>query len=175
MIFFIGVIFALENTFHERLKVASLSKVNVHAFKEYSDDDKNVVYKLPDNWENKEREYDLGNTIYHSEFYDKINSIGGHIQLSNKRGDLESAVAPKAKQGDKQEYNYRPIKVNGYNGYVVEENIESANKLNRIKFVKYYIDGEELRVVMTFYISNKDYNEEFDKVFNAVVETIKVD
>lgn len=171
---FMVILFVLEQGFHERLKLASLRDVNIHSFKEYADEDMRISYKLPGKWENNEKEFDVGKIVYHSNFYDSHNSIGGYIQLYDKDGNLQDVVSKVADKDDFKEYNYRPIKVNGYMGYLVKYKVEGMDKINQLKFVKYYIDGDSDRAVVTFYITDNSYDQNFEKVFDAIIETIEL-
>lgn len=174
IVLFMAVVFVLEQGFHERLKLASLREVNIYSFREYKDDYERITYKLPEKWKNNEKKFDIGSIVYHSNFYDTYSSIGGYIQLLEKDSNLQDVVATMGDKDDIKEYNYRPIKVNGHIGYLVNYKIEGYTSSEELKFVKYYIDGDNERAVATFYISENNYDEDFDKVFDAIIETIEI-
>lgn len=168
------VMFGLESTFHDKLKLASLNENNIYKLKEYNDDNMRIVYKLPENWGNTEKNLNVEKVIYHSEFYDRESCIGGYIQLQSKNRELQDVVSAFGEDKNKvQEYNYRPIKVNGYKGYLVKYKLQSFVDNKQMKFVQYYIESQGDRAVVTFYIPDEKYEKNFEKIFDVITDTIK--
>ncbi|MCM1989892.1 PsbP-related protein [Oceanirhabdus seepicola] len=175
VILFMIVMFGLESRFHEKLKVASLNENNIYKLKEYNDDNMRIVYKLPENWGNTEKKINVEKVIYHSEFYDRESSIGGYIQLQSKNRELQDVVSAFGQDKNKvQEYNYRPIKVNGYKGYLVKYKLQSFVDNKQMKFVQYYIESQGDRAVVTFYAPDEKYEKNFERIFEAITDTIKL-
>ena len=169
------VMFGLESRFHEKLKVASLNENNIYKLKEYNDENMRIVYKLPENWDNAEKKLNIEKVMYHSEFYDTASSIGGYIQLQSKNRELQDVVSTFGQDKNKvQEYNYRPIKVNGYKGYLLKYKLQSFVDNKQMKFVQYYIESQGDRAVVTFYAPDDKYEKNFERIFDAITDTIKL-
>ncbi|WBW98295.1 PsbP-related protein [Oceanirhabdus sp. W0125-5] len=175
IILFMIVMFGLESTFHDKLKLASLNENNIYKLKEYNDENMRIVYKLPENWGNSEKELNVEKVIYHSEFYDRESCIGGYIQLQKKNRELQDVVSTFGEDKSKiQEYNYRPIKVNGYKGYLVKYKLQSFIDKKQMKYCQYYIENDEERAVVTFYVADEKYQQNYEKIFDVITDTVKL-
>ncbi|NFN98994.1 hypothetical protein FDC24_16940 [Clostridium botulinum] len=169
------ILFGLEKTFDNRLKIAALIHNNVSSFKEYNILNGKISYKLPSNWEINEEIINGEDIIYSNSFIDKKNNMKGFIQLWNYKGDLKAFIKHSKEVSDKQQvdytkYNVVPVDLNNMKGYLAQYSILKENK--EYVAYEYFFKVEEGFIRVSFFVPEKYYQESIETVFNTILKNI---
>ncbi|SHI03368.1 hypothetical protein [Clostridium grantii] len=149
----------------------------VGGYKEYSINEGEIKYSLPEKWETNLRIFDGGEITYHNEFFSEDNQIRGFIQVWSKPNDLklflEESKGVAEKQGSTKNYNIKNTLIKEKEAYIVTYNVElGGSEIYSAyeTFIKY--KNGFLRV--SFYFKKDTKEEEVLKEIDIIVNSLKM-
>lgn len=172
------VLFLAQKGFNDRLKLVMLMDSNITNLKEYKVDTEGYSYSLPVEWTTNQKNYP-GNYIgYHNSFKSENMGIIGYVEVINSKDGLESITVSdnnKLSKDKIKEYKSLKTKVNDYEAYKISYKLkldEGKIVCDNIYYIK--VDKEKCFKVV-FSVGEEKYKENLLAVFDAIVETFKVD
>ncbi|GIM29034.1 hypothetical protein CPJCM30710_17000 [Clostridium polyendosporum] len=171
------VLFLAQKGFNDRLKLVMLMDSNITNLKEYSIGTEGYSYSLPAEWTTNQKSYPGSYIVYHNSFRSESMGIIGYVEVMNSKDGLEHITISdgnKLPQNKVKEYKSLKTKINDKEGYRISYKLN----LDEGKLVYdnvYYIKvDEEKYFKLLFSVGEEKYKENLLAVFDAIVETCKV-
>lgn len=175
----IGLIILSDKTqYIQRNKKNPETSVTAVEYMDYSILNGNYSFKLPENYELKERKFEGGEIIYHGDFKDKNSPIRGIIQVWNIKTPLAKFLK-ESKLGGTGIVEYKYYKIENIKLGALKAYLLSYSRLGNDG--KYYVanefyipktDTEFFR--MSFFTPEEDYNENLKEAFKNIALYIKI-
>lgn len=170
------IMFFIEASFQQRLKLTSLIQNGMHSLKEYNAMNGKFTYKLPDTWSTEEKKFGGGEIIYHNSFKSKDAKIYGYIQVWHINEDLkmflENSKLIAEKQNTYKNYNIKSETINEESAYLVEYTLLNGKDIY-YKGTEYFIKTKNGFIRFAFYTREDNYKEDLSMVFKTIVESSK--
>lgn len=169
-----AILFGAEGLFDGRLKQAALINSDMDVLKEYSGLDNRLTYKLPEDWEVSEKNFNSKEIIYHNDFNSKDIKIHGFVEVWNINEDLKSFLDKSKSISEKQNkyksYNIEDIKINNASGYLVNYTMENPQGVNYVAY-EYFLKEDKEFVRFSFFVNEKNFKENMSAIFKSLVTT----
>ncbi|WP_138204368.1 hypothetical protein [Haloimpatiens lingqiaonensis] len=174
----IGLIFILvvfQKNLYGRLKLTALIHNDIKSLKEYHMLN-TYLYKLPENWHTRLREFPGEEIIYHNEFISQDNVIKGLVQVWNINISLEkfleNSKEVSLKQNIIKDYKIQSIDLGGNKAYEVTYLIQDKEK-NIYRSFEYFIPRKGGFVRFSFFVNNDKFKDSMLSVFRTIVSTLE--
>jgi hypothetical protein len=167
-LFYLGAIFQTK----EALEIKS-----TNGYREYSFNDGEIKYSLPENWKTNLKVFNGGEITYHNEFFSEDNLIRGFVQIwskpNNLKGFLEDSKSIAEKQGATKNYTIEDSLINGKEAYIVTYIVElGGSEIYRAyeAFIKYKTGF----IRISFYFKKDIESENTLREIEYIVNSLKM-
>ncbi len=168
------ILFVFEKNFDDKLKLTLLIQNDIKYMTQYNTGVKDIIYKLPSEWENSVENFSGGEILYHNDFQSDNSVIHGYVQVLNIKKDLKTYLDQSRiisqKQNKIYNYNINTIKIKNYNGFLINYKIESKSNLYICNEYFVNVNGEIVR--FSFFVRESNYKENMPTIFSTIVKTI---
>ncbi|WP_040214064.1 hypothetical protein [Clostridium polynesiense] len=171
------VLFSSQKIFEIRFKEAALINTDMSVMKVIKGIEGKINYKLPENWEVKDRKYPDDTILYHTEYKSPDSVINGYISVFEGNEDVNKAVEKDKKLLQSiyavKDYTAYRITMNKRDVLKVQYDFKSQ-KSEEYTAQEYYMKYEDYTVKFAFYVVKDKYKENMVVAFNAVVESFGI-
>lgn len=168
------LLFSSQKIFEERFKQAALLSTDMSVMKLIDGVGGKINYKLPENWEVKEKKYPDDSILYYNEFKSKDSYIHGFLFMVESQGDIKKLIDKDKKVSESiyniKDYAIYTINLNKKEVYRVQYEFNSKS-LEQYLAQEYYIKYDDVFVKFAFYVAKDKYKENMVVAFNAIVES----
>lgn len=171
------VLFLAQKGFNDRLKLVMLMDSNITNLKEYTIGTEGYSYSLPVEWTTNQKNYPGNYIVYHNSFKSESMGIIGYVEVINSKDGLESIAVSDSNKLPKdkvEEYKSSKTKVNDNEAYKISYKLKLAEGKIVYDNVYYIKVDKEKYFKVAFSVGEEKYKENFLAVFDAIVETCKV-
>lgn len=170
------VLFSAEKIFDNNLKLVALVNSNLDVLKEYKALENKFTYKLPEDWETKEIDFESNEVIYHNGFNSKDQKIYGFVQVWNSKEDLKSFLDKSKevslKENKVKDYSVQEININENKSYAICYTMKNAKGSVYIAN-EFFIDNKDRYVRFSFFTLQKNYKENMLSIFKGLASSFK--
>lgn len=167
----------LERQFDQKLKMAALIQNNINPLVEYKGVKGKFEYKIPQEWETKQKDYEGDEILYHNEFKSQDLNIWGYVQVWNKKDDLKNFLIKSKVISEKQnkilDYRIGEIKVSGYDGYLITYTMYVPKDDTKYIAYQYFIDNKDVFSNFSFFVKKENFKDNMVRIFQSIVKTLK--
>lgn len=170
------VLFSAEKMFDNNLKLAALVNSNLDVLKEYKALEDKFTYKLPEDFETKEIDFESKEVIYHNAFNSKDQKIYGFVQVWSYKEDLKSFLDKSKevslKENKVKDYSIQEININDHKAYAICYTVKN-DKGSVYVANEFFIDNKDSYVRFSFFTSKKNYKENMLSIFKGLASSFK--
>lgn len=169
-----AVLFSSQKIFEDKFKEAALLNTDMSVMKPINGVEGKINYKLPENWEVKEKKYPDDSIIYYNEYRSKDSHINGFMSMIKADGDIKKLIENDKKLSESiyniKDYASYAINLNKKDIYRVQYEFNSKAS-EQYMAQEYYIKYDDVFVKFAFYVVKDKYKENMVVAFNTIVES----
>ncbi|MDP4177699.1 MAG: PsbP-related protein [Bacillota bacterium] len=170
------IMFGISAQISGGLRYVALIQNDMTSLKTYYAIDNKLSYKMPSDWKNETEKFEVGEILYHSNFYSKDGKISGSVEVFGNTQDMDGFVKRNKEIFEKnnilKNYNIKKVKINNKEAYFITYELKNKDDINH-KCTEYYIRYNDGFIRDSFFVIDSNFKENMPTIFRAIVETFK--